>query len=161
MSQQQQPEALRVAAWLITAPQSTTHGDMLIAGRELRRLHARVLELEAWQEEVRSNSPLLARLEKAESAVSGLQKRKDDWEWRAMEAEAQLEAKQAALLGYDSGLQAGNRVTLCFDSQANATRWLEGFCNSYDAAHGTKSIALPIPLPTAQTAQTQEQKKRD
>ena len=78
-----------------------------------------------------------------------------------MEAEAQLEAKQAALLGYDSGLQAGNRVTLCFDSQANATRWLEGFCNSYDAAHGTKSIALPIPLPTAQTAQTQEQKKRD
>lgn len=43
----EQPEALRVAAWLITAPQSTTIGDMLIAGRELRRLHARVQELEA------------------------------------------------------------------------------------------------------------------
>lgn len=73
MSQQQQPEALRVAAWLITAPQSTTHGDMLIAGRELRRLHARVLELEAWQEEVRSNSPLLARLERAEQRVQELE----------------------------------------------------------------------------------------
>lgn len=35
-----QPQALRVAAWLINAPQSTTHGDMLIGGRELRRLHA-------------------------------------------------------------------------------------------------------------------------
>lgn len=45
----EQPEALRVAAWLITAPQSTTIGDMLIAGRELRRLHARVQELEAAQ----------------------------------------------------------------------------------------------------------------
>ena len=45
----EQPEALRVAAWLITAPQKTTIGDMLIAGRELRRLHARVQELEKAQ----------------------------------------------------------------------------------------------------------------
>ena len=73
MTKAQQPEALRVAAWLITAPQSTTHGDMLIAGRELRRLHARVQELEAWQEEVRSNSPLLARLERAEQRVQELE----------------------------------------------------------------------------------------
>lgn len=75
----QQTEALRVAAWLITAPQSTTIGDMLIAGRELRRLYARVQELEAWQEDVRSNSPLLARLERAEQRVQeleALQKRK-------------------------------------------------------------------------------------
>lgn len=45
MTQTQQPEALRVAAWLINAPHKTTHGDMLIAGRELRRLHACVQEL--------------------------------------------------------------------------------------------------------------------
>ena len=43
----QQPEALRVASWLITAPQKTTIGDMLLAGRELRRQHARIVELEA------------------------------------------------------------------------------------------------------------------
>ncbi|WP_313333538.1 hypothetical protein [Comamonas sp.] len=49
-----QPEALRVAAWLINAPFKTTHGDMLVGGRELRRLHAeteaqaaRIAELEA------------------------------------------------------------------------------------------------------------------
>lgn len=43
----QQPEALRVASWLITAPQKTTIGDMLLAGRELRRQHARIVELDA------------------------------------------------------------------------------------------------------------------
>ena len=43
----QQPEALRVASWLITAPQKTTIGDMLLGGRELRRQHARIAELEA------------------------------------------------------------------------------------------------------------------
>ncbi|MDL5036797.1 hypothetical protein QRD40_10610 [Comamonas sp. Y6] len=78
---------------------------------EIKRLHARVQELERWQEDVRSNSPLLARLERAEQrvkeleverdaakgALSGLAKRKDDWKWRAMEAEAQLKAQQAAV----------------------------------------------------------------
>ena len=47
MTAQTQPEALRVAAWLINAPQRTTIGDMLIAGRELRHLHARIAELES------------------------------------------------------------------------------------------------------------------
>ena len=45
MTAQTQPESLRVAAWLINAPERTTFGDMLIAGRELRRLHAENAEL--------------------------------------------------------------------------------------------------------------------
>ena len=60
-----QPEALRVAAWLINAPFKTTHGDMLVGGRELRRLYAeteakaaRIAELEA-QLSARQAAPVL------------------------------------------------------------------------------------------------------
>lgn len=51
--------------------------------------------------------------------------------------------------GYDSGVQTGNRVTLAFDTQSNATAWFEKFCDDYDAAAGTKTIKLPIPANAA------------
>lgn len=55
------------------------YGDY--AGRRLenyaddhtKALQARIAELEAWQEDVRSNSPLLARLERAEQRVQELE----------------------------------------------------------------------------------------
>lgn len=64
--------------------------------------------------------------------------------------------------GYDSGVQTGNRVTLAFDTQSNATAWFEKFCDDYDAAAGTKTIKLPIPAnaasqpPEAEPAQLPE-----
>ena len=73
--------------------------------------------------------------------------------------EQQVRAMVAApVLGYDSGIQTGNRVTLIFNTQEDATRWFEGFADAYDAAHGTKSIALPVPLAAAPTPPAQERK---
>lgn len=43
-----------------------------LAACELERLHAQVQELKRWQEDVRSNSPLLARLDKAEAQLATL-----------------------------------------------------------------------------------------
>ena len=53
------------------------HKWVLQANAEIHRLHAHVHE------------PKTER-DAAKSALSGLSKRKDDWKWRAMEAEAQL-----------------------------------------------------------------------
>lgn len=61
-----QPEALRVAAWLINAPFKTTHGDMLVGGRELRRLHA-------------DNEAKAARLAELEAQLSARQAAPDGW----------------------------------------------------------------------------------
>lgn len=36
--------------------------------------------------------------------------------------------------GYECGVMTGNRVSLAFDTQANADAWFEQFCDSYDAA---------------------------
>ena len=48
MTAQPQPEALRLAAWLNEgAWHNITLGDVNAAGRELRRLHARITELDA------------------------------------------------------------------------------------------------------------------
>ena len=69
----QQPEALRVASWLITAPQKTTIGDMLLAGRELRRLHARIVELEAQLAE--ATNPTQLGLEKDAARYQWLRER--------------------------------------------------------------------------------------
>jgi hypothetical protein len=55
-----QPEAMRVAAWLINAPFKTTHGDMLIGGRELRRQHAEIEQLKARLSQAQA-VPLIAR----------------------------------------------------------------------------------------------------
>ena len=122
MTKAQQPEALRVAAWLITAPQSTTHGDMLIAGRELRRLHARVQELEAWQEEVRSNSPLLARLERAEQRVQeleALQERKPMTDSDIVAAQESLIAAKDELYRSRIGLQCSHCKTGKYRADSN------------------------------------------
>lgn len=72
----QQPEALRLAADL-------EEGNFLLSqernatAHTLRTLHARVQELERWQDDVRSNSPLLARLERAEQRVRELEAKQD------------------------------------------------------------------------------------
>lgn len=63
----EQPEALRLAAWC------DNFGRLTPMATELRRLHARVQELESWQETVRSNSALLNRLERAELRVVELE----------------------------------------------------------------------------------------
>lgn len=54
--------------------------------------------------------------------------------------------------GYDSGVQAGSRVTLAFDTQSNAAAWFEKFSDDYDAAASTKSIKLPVPAASAKKA---------
>lgn len=74
------PEALRLADALAERVSLTATGfgfdaDLAYAAAELRRLHARVQELEA-------------ELEQAKASVSGLKKRIDDWKWRALNAEA-------------------------------------------------------------------------
>lgn len=137
MTQQAQAEALRLAEVFERFQKSShrwTNGKPihLAASSELRSLHAQVQELkcevEARDDTIRLQDKELARLQ-----------------------------AQQAVRGYDSGIQTGNRVTLIFNTQEDATRWFEGFTDAYDAAHGTKSIALPIPLAAAPTPQTQEQ----
>ena len=82
MNQAQQPRALRLAYRLEDFALSLpAYGfddqPPKDAAAELRRLHARVKEFEAERDV-------------AKGSLSGLAKRKDDWKWRAMEAEAQL-----------------------------------------------------------------------
>lgn len=63
------------------------------AGEELRRLHSRVVELENITEA-------------AKRGFSAITKRHDDWKWRALEAESQLEAIGAG--GVESLRKKGN-----------------------------------------------------
>lgn len=78
MTTTQQPEAPRLAdAFDIPLPPEWE--EMKAASAELRRLHARVQELENITEA-------------AKRGFSAITKRHDDWKWRALEAESQLEA---------------------------------------------------------------------
>lgn len=115
MTTTQQPEALRLAGEIQKqADYDVTIGMPLENYRfyiqvsnELRRLHSRVAILETQligmdsrraEEKLRADQmtkqhDTQAALNRdARSAISGLQKRKDDWKWRALEAESQLEA---------------------------------------------------------------------
>lgn len=67
-----QPEALRLADALRDG-QYSLYQERAATEAELRRLHARVQELERWQEDVRSNSPLLAELQRAKDRVHELE----------------------------------------------------------------------------------------
>ncbi|UXC19116.1 hypothetical protein [Comamonas squillarum] len=86
-----QPEALRVAAWLINAPFKTTHGDMLVGGRELRRLHA---ETEAQA----------ARIAELEAHLSARQAAPDGWRLVPVASTAAMEwAFRSAEVRYSNG----------------------------------------------------------
>lgn len=100
MSQAQQPEALRLADAL-TIPECTLeHGDCMKAGELLRTLHARVQDLERWQEQVRSNSPNLALMERAEKRVQELEAEVAS-ERRHKPARDVAAVRTLAALGYD------------------------------------------------------------
>lgn len=73
MTQQAQAEALKLAEIIERRMTLVSWKTCDEAAAELRRLHARVQELERWQEDVRSNSPLLARLAKAEAQLEAQQ----------------------------------------------------------------------------------------
>lgn len=51
--------------------------------------------------------------------------------------------------GYDSSTLTGKRVILLFESQDAAVTWLEGFYKAYDAAKGTKTMNIVLPLTAA------------
>lgn len=77
MNQAQQPEALQLADMLEALGWRAVDKDLRRAAAELRRLHASEQELE----EIRDSF---------KSAAYEMKKEKDDWKWRAIEAEAQL-----------------------------------------------------------------------
>lgn len=80
MTTTQQPEALRLADAMDSIEAGKTTNDIMAdSSDELRRLHARVVELENITEA-------------AKRGFSAITKRHDDWKWRALEAESQLEA---------------------------------------------------------------------
>lgn len=98
MTTTQQPESIA----LQLADIYEKEGQFVLA-EELRRLHACVVELEA-------------DLGSAHSAINGLKKRKDDWKWRAIEAESQLEAIGAG--GVESLRKKDTAKTRTVDSGA-------------------------------------------
>lgn len=79
MTTTQQSEALQLAEMLEALGWRAVDKDLRKASAELRRLHARVVELENITEA-------------AKRGFSAITKRHDDWKWRALEAESQLEA---------------------------------------------------------------------
>jgi len=54
--------------------------------------------------------------------------------------------------GYDSGMLIGRSVTLRFDSHQAAVVWFDGFRKAYDAANGTKTFSVALPLTAAPQA---------
>ena len=82
MTTTQQPEAIKIADEFKLCAEYDSPPSMLdIVKAEtcIRRLHARVVELENITEA-------------AKRGFSAITKRHDDWKWRALEAESQLEA---------------------------------------------------------------------
>lgn len=73
MTQQVQAEARSLSLAAILDHGYPLEEEAQESATELRRLHAQVQDLERWQEDVRSNSPLLARLEKAEAQLEAKQ----------------------------------------------------------------------------------------
>lgn len=118
MTTTQQPEAIKIADEFKLCAEYDSPPSMLdIVKAEtcIRRLHARVVELENITEA-------------AKRGFSAITKRHDDWKWRALEAESQLEAIGAG--GVES-LRASKPLT---DEQIKDVWYECGIGITYDIA---------------------------
>lgn len=117
MNQAKQPEALRLADELVEPIDGFEEPTQLeaAASAELRRLHARVQELEKVTEA-------------AKRGFSAITKRHDDWKWRALEAEARkpLTDEQISSIGSDVHEYL----------EANEGEWGHVFARAVEHAHG-------------------------
>ena len=153
MTAQTQPEALRLAAWLNEgAWHNITLGDVNAAGRELRRQHARIAELEAEKANLRDALLDIASGEIMRSHCTGphcteelgvatadeLASRASgalDWDDRVAEPPTQLRKKRQPLSPLEAiklGMKADDE---CRKHARGTTNWACAMTRFYEAAH--------------------------
>lgn len=157
MTAQTQPEALRLAAWLNEgAWHNITLGDVNAAGRELRRQHARIAELEAEKANLRDALSDIASGEIMRSHCIGPHCTEElgvatadelssraygalDWDDRVAEPPTQLREKRQPLSDEQikGVLEIVKTVIACVNEahHAKSEGWRDGCFASADSAY--------------------------